>query len=121
MDVFAVPSKTPTKGDSIPHDAAVGSAVQGLIATFSDILRNAGVRMESDATSLIPKTIPEVAAARRDTEPADRTTQSRPERRDDATAAPAERPRRARDGNERTRKDDTTDKTKPVGGPAASK
>lgn len=105
MNVFAVPSKTPAKGDTSSHDAATGAAVQGLIATFSDMLRNAGIRMESDAGSLKPKA--EAAATERDAKPAERTQNARPERRDDATAAPAERPHREREASQRTRKDDT--------------
>ncbi|MDX9862287.1 MAG: hypothetical protein RBS99_15370 [Rhodospirillales bacterium] len=120
MDVNVVPSKNPTKGDSVFHDALTGSAAQGLIATFSDMLRNAGIRMESDSTSPIPRGKPEVEAARRDTERTDRAAQSRPERRDDVTTAPAERPRRARDGNDRTAKEDTSANTRPTDRPAAS-
>jgi len=107
MDVFAVRSKNPQQGETLSHDAGSGAAVQGLIATFSDMLRNAGFRMDSDAASLLPKTRAEATASRPEPEAAERPRDSRPERRDDATAAPAERPRRARSGENKTRKDET--------------
>ncbi|MBE0530780.1 MAG: hypothetical protein IH626_08125, partial [Rhodospirillales bacterium] len=106
MDVSAVRPKNPQTGESLSHDAGTGTAVQGLIATFSDMLRNAGVRMESDASSLMPKAKADVTATQHDAEAAERTRRSRPERRDDA-AAPAERPRRARNAEENARKDVT--------------
>lgn len=107
MDVFAVRSKNPQQGETLSHDAGTGAAVQGLIATFSDMLRNAGVRLESDAASLMPKAKAEATASRPDAEPAERPRETRPERRDDATAAPAEKPRRARNGQDKARKDVT--------------
>lgn len=100
MDVFAVPSKSPAKADPLSRDTTAGVGVDGLIATFSDLLRNAGLRMEHDAGTLISRT--RTATARRDAEPAARAEDPRAERRTDAPPARADRPRRSRDGNERT-------------------
>lgn len=107
MDVFAVRSKNPQQGEALSHDAGTGAAVQGLIATFSDMLRSAGVRMGGDAASLMPKGKAEAITSRPDAEAAERSRDSRPERRDDATAAPAEKPRRARNGQDKARNDET--------------
>jgi hypothetical protein len=65
------------------------------------MLRNAGIRMESEAGKLMTKADTQ---GTREAGPADRPAPSRSERRSDAQAAPAEKPRRPRGSDERARK-----------------
>ncbi|MBL6945287.1 MAG: flagellar hook-length control protein FliK [Rhodospirillales bacterium] len=81
MDVFAVPQKNSVKADSGAQNQNTSSSGEILAASFTDILRNAGGRMDTDATSLMARVDQSIASQQ--PAPTERSSDSGSEGRDD--------------------------------------